>query len=499
MKKNNSSEKKMMLIIAVVFLHFSALAQAVGDSAGSYYRSTYQSLWTKYNNINEEFSIVRSNSSNHVVYLGEVEHFPNELHIAAPHTFIIKDYATSAEVAFTTTFGCNSGLENPCSDVIISDMRLYDDTCYFCGTCMGEKNSETSRRGFVGRFVPREIIDGTGKVYYHISDSAKQLTRLAISKHNSTLVISAIGNVIGTAAPCILELTYDSNTWKEVLDTIHENYGMIFSDIMTIRDSLTLLAQFECSNDNLVGSQDYDFRHQIFLLDRFGLSGCHASYNPSWIHYMAHYLIPADEDYNFHHNKAPMRLFHINDRMNEFGVAFGVEEWDEEHGGIRLFQFPHGWNFSNSIYYRTGRNAVIKDIGNMYGTDSIYVLSKDNSYPNGFITKIRMDNASPSITWLTNNTYTFNSLTQKFAGGHIDISGHGVGFVFHLFDQYIPSLSMQSCFDKATRQKEELRTWRSTQLVVHWEFHKMKKEAVWIEAPTTDIQISPTTVCSKCN
>ena len=486
-------KKELMLIIALLVLSASAVSQTFGDSTVSSYRSICQSTWRRYDTINEEFSIVRSNRSNYVAYVRKKESLIYESSSQMLHTFIVRN--ETLERTFTTTFNCLPGFEF----VEISDMRLFEDTCYFCGTYSPPKQSENSKRGFVGHFVTTEILNGDGTVYYQIVDTVKCLTRLAISKSfQSPLVISAIGQLYKTNAPCIIELHNGVNAWKIVLDTIFENYGMVFSDIMTVRDSLTLLAQFECSNDNLVGSEDYDFRHQIFLLDRFGLSGCSLSYNPSWIHYMAHYLIPANDDYKFHHDKAPMRLFHINDHQNEFGVAFGVEENNELYGGVRLFRFPNGWNFSRNIYYRTGRHAEIKDIGNLYMFDTIYMLTQDDLYPKGRVSLLSMTSPYSTVRLLANSENTYNSLIQKFVGRHIDISGHGPSVRFHLFDQDVSAIIMPSCFDVVSQQYEVMANWKSTQLGVHWEF-ATKENFYWEKADITYIQPSPTVICSECN
>ena len=62
-------------------------------------------------------------------------------------------------------------------------------------------------------------------------------------------------------------------------EDIYTADNIVFSDIMTMRDSLTLLAQYACINNNPPFSNDYDYSHQIFLLDRFSLRGCHATHS----------------------------------------------------------------------------------------------------------------------------------------------------------------------------------------------------------------------------
>ena len=266
---------------------------------------------------------------------------------------------------------------------------------------------------------------------------------------------------------------------------------------MKMGDSLTLLAQYSCINDNPPGSVDYDHNHQVFLLDRFNLMGCKATHG-SVPCYMALYSLPVVQDYYFHHDRAPMRLFHIQDKKNKFGVAFGVEEENGFNSGIRLFKFQHAWEYYSSLYYRAGTNTEIKEIGNHYKTDTLYVLSKDNAHPNGLITVPSMGIGFYPVTFLWHYAYTFNSLTQKFAGNHIDISGHNNTFNFHLFDQDVYSLSSPSCFQIYTREYEPLSKGRAEGHRVVW-VCTGERDFGWTTAEINKIQIETTTVCEKCD
>ena len=429
---------------------------------------------------------------NHVVYVREKESQTGEVR----HTFIVKRYGQSQTVAFYTYFVI---LKNP--SVVISDMRLFEDTCYFCGKLdYTPTGSGPGTRGFVGRFLPKEIVGDSGAVEYYIVDTTIQLTRLAISKENGyPLLISAIGEAYPSGRACIVELkNRGSSGWGIVLDTINNDEMLVFSDIMTIRDSLRLLVQYDCVNDNPPCSSDYDYSHQIFLLDKFKHGGCHATYySLGTLCYMARYYLDMD-GYNFHHDRAPMRLFHINDLNKEFGVAFGVEEEEGLHGGIRLFKFHHEWEYNSSLYYRTGIHTEIKDVGNQYKSDTLYVLSKSSSNPKGMITLPSMGIGPTPVVMLSHFNHTFNSLTQKFTGNHIDISCHDNSYGLHLFDQYIYNFSFPSCFHSVLGPNVLLPGKEASSQYLVWRFTE-EKPFEWETAKINKIQIETNTICEECN
>lgn len=285
--------------------------------------------------------------------------------------------------------------------------------------------------------------------------------------------------------------------WVKNYDVVYNADNIVFSDIMTMRDSITLLAQYDCINDYPPDSTNYDNSHQIFLLDRFLHRGCRATHISGYCN-IALYNMPIVEDYYYHLDVAPMRLFHINDLNNDFGVAFGVKEENGMHGGIRLFKFHNAWEYYSSLYYRSGVNAEVKEVGNQYKSDTLYVLSNSSSYPNGRIDLISMGAGPNPVTMMMHYTYTFNSLTQKFAGNHIDISGHGGSDVFHLFDQYIYATSSPSCFPRFDRQYEALSGMRATSQYLNWTFTS-EIGFEWRTAEVHKIEKETDIICEKCN
>ena len=490
---------KILLTAAIcAMVCVTAAAQAQSDSSDRAPLSSCQSTWTRYNSLKESSSIVRSNDRNHVVHT----QYKDVQTGMVSHTFIIKRVNSSTEMAFTTYFNAE---DSTGYHVDVTDMRIFEDTCYFCGTKVYtyvDWTGEYVRHGIVGRFVPQQMLNGTGSLQYFEVEKTKHLTRLAISKApGSKVLISAIGDYFRNGTACIVEMTPSSGaSWELWLDTLDTPEGVVFTDIVTIRDSVRLLMQYECANNYPYGYSSYDNRHQLFMLDRFNLKGCKYNWNSHLgIYYMAHYDMMMDGDYFFHYNKAPMRFTHLNDTAKQFGVAFGVEEADWKHGGLRFFPFRHQWKYDSCIYYRMGKRTEIKEVGNLYKTATVALLSKDNIHTNGIVTLPELGTAAHDVTRLSTIYYTLNSFTQKFVGQHIDISGHSSSFGLHLLDQDITNLSLPSCFDKTTQQYTVLPGRQAALIYTVWMVGEDEDTFTWKDLDVFEPEIVKTTICEKCN
>ena len=487
------------LLTVAALLGISPATYAQVDSAGYAEVPTRscESIWTIYSPLKESASIVRSNITNHVVHT-QCKNVQNGM---ISHTFVIRSVGSSMEKAFTTYF---NAVDSTNFHVDVTDMRLFNDTCYFCGTkvytFVDPPTGEYEKHGFVGRFVTRHMLADTGTIYFFEVKETSHLTRLAISQPaGSHVVISAIGSKKRSGTACMVEMTPNGGSgWQFWLDTLNTPGGLVFTDIMTVRDSIRLLSQYKCANNYPYGHSNYDNRHQMFVLDRFGLNGCRASYSSSWLYCMAHYDMLGDGNYFFHHNKAPMRLCHINDQYNQFGVAFGVEETDGTHGGLRLFPFRHAWKYDSCIYYRLGRGTVIKEAGNLYKTDTVILLSRDNTHTYGIVTLPELGGATHGVTRLCTPDYIMNSFTQKFAGAHIDISGSNILSDLHLLDQDVTKLDRPTCFDKSTREYTRLDGRQAALLVAEWKFGKIT-DLHWEKLNVFKAVLVKDDVCIKCN
>lgn len=491
-------KKGLIQMFALVALMGSMpVAHAQMDSVGSAGVETRacQSRWTRYDPLKESSSIVRSNNYNHVTHTQSID---GQKGIFV-HTFVVKD-VSGMEKAFTTYF---NAMDSTAYDVDVTDMRLFVDTCYFCGTLTHSYADYTGNlvtHGIVGRFVVPHVLAGTGSLQFYEVEKTAGLRRLAISQASGAdVLISAIGDVASSRTSCIVEMKpWSGSQWVYWLDTLETPTRTFFTDIMTMRDSLRLLLQYRCNNDFPYGHGSYDNRHQLFMLDRFGLKGCKDSYSTAGVYYMAHYDMIADGDCFFHRKEAPMRLSHLNDLDKQFAVAFGVRETDGNHGGLRLFTFQHEWKYDSCIYYRMGRYVDIKEVGNLYKTATMILLSADNTHANGIVTMPELGTATHVVTQLVAPGYAMNSFTQKFVGNHIDISGHGSSSELHLLDQDVTLLSLPTCFSKSTREYTLFKGQQAARLVAEWKFGDVT-EFSWVNLnDVTKPELVKPTVCEKC-
>ena len=486
-----------LMTALAMLMSMASRAYAQEDSAYNVVRDlrACQSTWTGYSVIDEMSSIVRSNSQNHIVHTQR----KNVQTGVLTHTFVIKDNTTSPERAFRTYF---NAADSTCWSVDVTDMRLFDDLCYFCGTIKHTYVNylgEYVTHGIIGRFEPHQILNGTGTIQCLEVEETAHLTHLAISRASeSQLLVSAIGDISWTGTACMVEAVYcGGQEWNLKLDTLETPQGVIFSDIMTVRDSIRLLMQYKCNDDSPFGSNNYDYRHQLFMMDCFGQNGCYASYNTSMLYYLAHYDLALDGNYFFHYNNAPMRLGHLNDLDKQFCVAFGVEETDGVHGGLRFFPFKHQWKYDSCIYYRMGSQTEIREVGNLYRTATVMLLSKDNQHSNGVATLPMLGTATHNVTQLYTSAYAMNSFTQEFVGDYIGISGHNNYKLLQLMDQDITQLVLPSCFDKQAFQYTSLGGQQAARLVAEWKFTDViTHHSKVISYSETDLAKS--IVCKKC-
>ena len=145
-------------------------------------------------------------------------------------------------------------------------------------------------------------------------------------------------------------------------------------------------------------------------------------------------------------------------------------------------------------------NTEVVEIGNQYKSDTLYVLSKSSANPKGVITlpSMGIDVGPYPVTKLSDPGHTFNSLTQKFTGNHIDISGHDNSNNFHLFDQYIYSPSLPTCFISDVRQYVPILGNVASSKYLTWGFSK-EEGFEWKTAEIFDILIGPIVVCEECD
>ena len=491
----NTTTKLHRWIIAVLLLTLSTntYAQNNEDVLGP-----CQSYWHQYNNIKEQSSIVRSDQDYRVVH---TEHIDN-LSGAGIHTFAILRYSSNIETYSKTSFGA---IDSTYYYVNISDMEIFEDICYFCGTMthtyIDPAYNVLAQDGIVGYFSPSSLHNGSGDVFYYRVPNTSQLTKLAISGPGQAIAqVNAIGIMNDYKTACMVEIR-ETNLleWKATLDYIPSSPKLYFSDILATHDSIILLSQLKCNNDHPHDYGDYDLNHQRFLLDKFSADGCyHDCYPSSVTHYMAHYHLSDNEPFNFHYNKAPMALSNLN--HDYFTLAFGVKKTNSENGGIRFFFFENIWQYIGSLFYYTGKKPQVFEMINRNYTLETYILSKDNSHTKGVITSPLLTGATNTVRFINTPGPSFNSLAQKANTAYLEITGHNTAFDLNLFEQNLDSLHTTSCLSVNTVEPIVFPSKEGALFFVSWEFLYHNKEVEWKKAEIIDKGAAESEIiCKYCN
>lgn len=486
------SKLSHLLILAVFLSSLFTKALAQGDDV----LGPCQSYRHKYTNIPETKSIVRSNDDYRVIHTQSKDYATG----LTVHTFSILRYSSNIETYFTTTFGAS--MVNPFS-VDITDMEIFEDICYFCGNKSHDIIEPTQiihvMEGIVGFFTPASMHIGVGDLYTYDVPNTSQLTRLAISYPSQIIShINAIGILDDYSTSCMVEIEENAPaSWTAILSHVSNIPEIHFSDILTTRDSIILLAQLKCANNHPSCSVDYDIRHQQFLLDRFSHYGCHHDCSPSSVtHYMAHYNL---NDYaGFHVNKAPMALGRLN--YNWFAVAFGVKEDETDNWGIRYFPFSNIWQYDSSIYYQTGTNATVIEIANRNLTSETFVLSTDNTNFNGIVTSPWLAGPPNNVRTLRSTSNFINSLTQKANTPFLEMTGHYSTSNLELFEQNVDSLHTPSCLTVKTKVPTVFPENRAALFYVNWELLYNHENVQWEKMEILERGKSESIIeCKHCN
>ena len=145
-----------------------------------------------------------------------------------------------------------------------------------------------------------------------------------------------------------------------------------------------------------------------------------------------------------------------------------------------------------------GRQTEIKEVGNLYKTATLLLLSKDNQHTNGVATSPKLGSATHDVTQLYSTAYTLNSFTQKFVGDHIDISGHNTYKMLQLLDQDLTQLSSPSCFDKETFQYTPLNGQQAALLNAEWKCEEIVTPTC-VNLIFHEIEYTKSITCQNCN
>ncbi len=455
------------------------------------------SIINNYPNVKDSISLVCCDN-NHQVIL--TQHKDPEKGITK-HTFIIKDFFLNIESYHTTYF---NALDSTDYNVTINDMELYNGECYFCGTLTYPYEEIFApgvliSYGIIGHFSPSSIQNISGHIMFKAIEEARSLSQLTTTQYQGvTALVCAVGIEKNRQQGCIVELYNTISTgWAYNLGTIANIPDLHFSDILAAYDSITLIAQFKCSNGITDQNHpNYDPKHQIFLIDRSGRTGFTQYWNSSATHYMAHFNLNTDDNFNFHHNLTPMRLYNTDFYNNRFGAAFGVRDNSTSMGAIRLFSFPHKMKYDRSIYYKMGATTTILDIGTWSeGSYNPFILSVDNNHTKSALSVPYWDDPNTTVPIRHSVDYTLQSISQFRSQHAVNITSRDESQSLNLIYQSIDSIHV-TCLEKDTKHYAIRPAKQAAMIVADWDFPIYEKDIIFTEAVI--IKQNPVTVKNTC-
>lgn len=166
----------------------------------------------------------------------------------------------------------------------ITDVKIFDDTCYFCGVCVyptdfsitpeGEIiQPDSASVGFVGYFSIKDVLDNTGHYFIKDIPEVSSLSKLAVygSIDSGNVCITAIGkpktNPTITCITSIARSTAAPYFWKYyVAKTNIDDERM--TDIITTDDFWVTASVFD-QNDKYIGFRDTKVTNFGFYRETF--------------------------------------------------------------------------------------------------------------------------------------------------------------------------------------------------------------------------------------
>ena len=169
----------------------------------------------------------------------------------------------------------------------VSDVRILDDICYFCGTqTYTPYNNEepfgkapspaSSYKGFIGHFSIIDALSGSGSYYLEAFDEVSSFSKMAVtSKVDSTDVcILLIGNKAGNPDnTCLTSLSQpqgSSNQWKYYVTDTQIN-DEIFTDVI-VTDDFWVTASIFKENEDFIGLRGSKITNPGFYDETFNSS-----------------------------------------------------------------------------------------------------------------------------------------------------------------------------------------------------------------------------------
>lgn len=348
------------------------------------------------------------------------------------------------------------------SGYCIKDMRVVDNTCWFCGqkwwntgqliyNMDGTSYWQRNYCGFIGRFNISDVYNGSGNYEIITLDSVYTLTRMdaynngAVAvgeswKHKSCM-IELYANSFGTAYHCRMNTP---NLDEEV-----------FMDIVKANNRIVTLSRF--NNPNY-----YFHYHALFGL-RYGAVGNYGATTNTLYRYDTYYIFGDDEAYFT--AVEPIFLAHTNKTATDVTVSYIVTYYSSilnmQKRMITYHIIGEGTPLTEVLFNNDGQKYTkIKDIKFNYPITSnthMTVLAEDT----GGVSSLRF----PKLN-LGNTTYNDTSLKMSnpivesvvpfqsasndlniFASGYYPFMSNKIAAITELnIHNHMPNWNTENCF-----------------------------------------------------
>ena len=426
------------------------------------------------------------------------------------HTFMVRSLATGVTQGFT----CNLGtmFSQPTDNYIIKDMRIFDRTCYFCGTKVsrvGEPLYDNQGNildpgltydGFVGSFYTTGIGAG-GNIEIRIIPETDSLTKLVVHRDNPgayKAFIMAIGSITyGVQSTCIVELEneryYGNWRWREriILPTGSEIPEILTDIILT--DSYVEAVSKLCpeSIDN------EDCSHYIFRLHETKRDGFYYMSASPNIPTEVYQYDTRDYPYGYCYcqSNEPIRLSPL--KADKFCVAFGSDRYFDRRGGPTAFQMNAASTMEHAQQLGIDTFCHIREAVPINQNQTTALLCHTSNRPNGIIRFAQWPNTTDyfAIELPGKKIFSIDEISERSVVGGFSLTNYSIGVMRQdLNGQY----DGVTCFVEQDNTFLPLPLLEHTEDFCQWDC-RYNRDIIWQSAPFLPRSMVPQTDCEMYN